>query len=86
MDYGDAIRIVKTSGSVRRVGWKENGMFVFMMDRKHGARENMLTKPDNIRRNIMPCIAIVTAAGEVQPGWVASQPDMIANDWEIVLE
>ncbi len=28
--------------------------------------------------------SMYTAAGEVQPGWLASQSDMQADDWDVV--
>ena len=29
-------------------------------------------------------IDIMTATGEIQPGWFASQMDMLDDDWEII--
>lgn len=31
-----------------------------------------------------PCIAMYTADGKLQPGWLASQMDLLATDWEIL--
>lgn len=36
------------------------------------------------RTNTAPCIAMYTADGKLQPGWLASQMDMLATDWEIL--
>jgi len=35
-------------------------------------------------RRYDPVIYLYTAQGTHQPGWVASQPDMLADDWSIV--
>ena len=32
----------------------------------------------------MPFITMHTAQGDEQPGWLASQADMLAHDWETV--
>jgi hypothetical protein len=31
-----------------------------------------------------PCIVMFTAQGTYQPGWLASQADILSEDWEIV--
>ena len=33
--------------------------------------------------DVLPCITIKTATGEILMGWLASQTDMLAEDWEI---
>jgi hypothetical protein len=33
---------------------------------------------------MQPCIGMKTAQGTMQPGWLASQADMLASDWEVV--
>ena len=35
-------------------------------------------------RNYEPVICMFTAQGKHQPGWLASQADMLAEDWEVV--
>lgn len=71
MDFGEAIRILKRDGEVYREGWNGKGMFIFMLDFSHPNRAHRLK----------PCIAMFTAQGEVQPGWLASQADILAEDW-----
>jgi hypothetical protein len=39
---------------------------------------------DGTTCTINPHIDMFTATGEMQPGWLASQTDMLANDWQIV--
>jgi hypothetical protein len=34
-------------------------------------------------RQYEPVVVMVTAQGKHQPGWVASQADMFAEDWSI---
>lgn len=33
---------------------------------------------------VLPCIIMKTATGEILMGWLASQTDMLAEDWAIV--
>ena len=35
-------------------------------------------------RNPTPVIVMFTAQGKHQPGWLASQADMLSDDWERV--
>lgn len=37
-------------------------------------------------RSIYPCIQMIAANGMVVNGWLASQTDMLAEDWQIVAE
>ena len=33
---------------------------------------------------VLPCINMKTATGEILMGWLASQSDMLADDWMVV--
>ena len=33
---------------------------------------------------VLPCITMKTATGEILMGWLASQTDMLAEDWVIL--
>lgn len=73
MDFGDAIRAMKQGCHVSRKGWNGKGMFLYLEawgDAKDEA-------------GYEPCIVIRNAVGELQPGWLASQADMLATDWEV---
>ena len=69
--FGYALALLKDAhpGAVRvqRVGWNGKGMHI-MIERRDG---------------FDPCIVMLTAAGTLQPGWLASQADMLAEDWQI---
>ena len=34
--------------------------------------------------DMQPCVGMRTAQGVMQPGWLASQADMLSEDWELV--
>ncbi len=33
---------------------------------------------------VLPCITMKTDTGEILMGWLASQTDMLADDWQII--
>lgn len=90
MDFGGALRVLKAGGRVRRSGWNGVGMFVALMggvDIPHGMI-NGRTKshvddvlPGGEPLRSQPYLAMWTAQGTWQPGWLASQADILADDW-----
>ena len=96
MNFGEAIDALKAGMPVCRAGWNGKGMFVVLMpalklppyntqgtDRKVNDRTAKHIGPDT-PLNSQPYIAMWTAKGEWQPGWLASQADLLADDWGIV--
>ena len=79
MDFGDAIREMKAGKCVQRAGWNGKNMHIYLDEggkySVHGGAHN---------REYMPMICMYTAQGTHQPGWLASQPDMLAEDWSVV--
>lgn len=77
MNFGDAIQQMKAGHKVARAGWNGKGMHlrleVLPMWRDAGG--------DMVMGE--PCIVMFTAQGRHQPGWLASQADMLAEDWQI---
>lgn len=86
LDFGEALRALKDGRWVRRKGWNGRGMHLYLED---GLYRSM---PRASGRKVVysdggkydPCIVMFTALGTHQPGWTASQADMLAADWEIV--
>ncbi|HDR1137441.1 TPA: DUF2829 domain-containing protein [Pasteurella multocida] len=82
--FGYAIDLLKAGKQVARKGWNGKGMFLFLvkggdiaksLHYGFGQYEN---EPD--WRNF---IAMKTAQCDLV-AWVASQSDILANDWELV--
>jgi len=69
MKFGDAIEMMRDGHKVARSGWNGKGMYVFL--------ESSIEAYE-------PMIVMRTAQGRLQPGWLASQPDILADDWEQV--
>lgn len=98
MTFGAALEALKLGSRVARAGWNGKGMWVVLMPELHlpphssqepGAKVNDRTAKHigvNTPLNCKPYIAMWTAQQEWQPGWLASQADMLADDWTIVLD
>ncbi len=93
MDFGDAIRALKNGHKVTREGWNGKGMWLSLSNngtaRVHADAfwsennaEYALTQPDDCA-TVLPCITMKTATGEILMGWLASQTDVLAEDWII---
>lgn len=77
-DFGTAIKWLKEGKSVARIGWNVKGMYLFL---ETFETVNGDTHPNE---RYQPCIVMHTAQGTKQPGWTASQPDILSSDWGIV--
>jgi hypothetical protein len=66
--FSRALKELKAHGRVRRAGWNGKGMYVYLVHIK----------------GFSNCLVLHTAQGHEQPGWLASQLDLLAEDWEIV--
>ncbi len=79
MDFGDAIRALKEGKRVAREGWNGKGMWLVYIHPGNAMHTSMAGSFD-----MQPCIGMKTAQNVMQPGWLASQNDMLADDWMVV--
>ena len=82
MDFGDAIKALKQGKRLQRQGWNGKGQYIELAQKISYVDINgHLVNPDheNIGNN---AIAFVGTSG-TQLGWLASQADMLAEDWKI---
>jgi len=98
--FGDAITLLKAGYKVARIGWNGKGMYLRLITKKmlHSCQCQFELKryfPDIIKRDendyrdsghvkVDEVIAMRTALGTIQPGWLASQADILAEDWVLV--
>jgi hypothetical protein len=75
MTFGDALLLVRSGLKVAREGWNGKGMFIFWVD---GGRMDHPLFVHYVEA--LPYIAMYTAQKNVVP-WLASQTDVVANDW-----
>lgn len=95
MNFGQAIEAMKTGNKVARQGWNGKGMFVYLVkgtqvkmeDLRNEAATQLENHKDSNRGKkvtINSHIDMKAADGSIVVGWLASQTDMLAEDWVIV--
>lgn len=85
-DIGWAIGEMRSGQRVARRGWNGRGMFIFLVpgSRFQVNRPPLLgIYPEGTTIDYRPHIDMKTVDGTVVP-WVASQSDLLAQDWEHV--
>lgn len=83
MNFGNAIELVKQGKKLRRKGWNGKNQYIELATNiSYKNAEGMIinTEHNDIGNK---AIAFVGTSG-VQMGWLASQADMLAMDWEEV--
>lgn len=88
MDFGQALYALQGGARVRRAGWNGKGMWLVLVPGstvtvREGTPYGDALGPSS-QVDINPHIDMFTATGQMQPGWLASQTDMLATDWEVV--
>lgn len=80
-DFGSAITFLKMGLKVARKGWNGKDMFLFIVKPTlpHPFNHTDATKDLFINDSI----CMKTAQNEIVVGWLASQTDMLADDWLI---
>ncbi len=91
LTFGAAIESLKIGSKVARRGWNGKGMYLWLLPatsvKKEWVKDPMLLSVFGERDELscLGSIRTLTATGEVLTGWLASQTDMLAEDWCIVL-
>lgn len=86
MNFGEALDLLKQGRRVAREGWNGKGMFLFLVpgSRFQVNRPPLLgIYPEGTAIGYRPHIDMKTAQGDIVP-WVASQSDVLAEDWVLV--
>ena len=86
MNFGAALQALKNGQKVAREGWNGKGMFLFLVPGsvfKVNRAPLLGIYPEGTEINYRPHIDMKTVDGEIVP-WVASQTDMLAEDWCVV--
>ena len=85
MSFGLAIEAMKKGKKVARRGWNGKGMFLFLGTDIELHTEADLSCVSNLEGDLtLPSIVMKTADDHFCVGWLASQTDMLADDWEVV--
>lgn len=78
-DFSDALMWLKEGKRVQRAGWNGAGQWVVLIDPGNA----MYTK-GGASAPMQPCLGLKNAQGSMQPGWVPSMGDLMADDWQVV--
>jgi hypothetical protein len=93
-DFGNAISALKEGKKVQRAGWNGKGMYLFLQNGKTDFSKPVDEAINGVRHElfeayesedlptIMPSVVMKTADGSHVIGWLASQTDMLAIDWQ----
>ena len=82
-NFGKAIEAVREGKKIQRVGWNGKNQYVELatcISYKNANGEIINVEHNNIGNT---ALAFVGTSG-VQLGWLASQADMLADDWMLV--
>ncbi len=74
--FGDAIKYLKRGLKVSRKGWNGKGMYLFLAD-----GEDLTSCLSEGDFKCASSVCMKTAQNNICVGWLASQADMLSEDW-----
>ena len=83
MNFGKAINLLKEGKKLRRKGWNGKNQYIELAT--NISYKNADGELININHKTMgnKAIAFIGTSG-IQIGWLASQSDMLSDDWELI--
>ena len=84
MAFGDALEAMKQGERVARHGWNGKDMYIFIAFEPDFVTDADISELDGKEVEVGDVICMKTAQDSFQLGWLASQADMLAEDWYIV--
>ena len=97
LDFGEAIRAAKEGKKISRKGWNGKNMFVYYVsEERHKIGESWTTNDDvkhlveKVQEDgkdeivLLGHLCMFSAKSEIVVGWLASQTDILADDWFVV--
>lgn len=90
-DFGFAIQSLKEGKRVTRKGWNGKGMFLWLKpattiksDWCKDPKLKELVDANGGEMEALGAICMKTADNKILTGWLASQTDMLSEDWEVL--
>lgn len=91
MKFGEALELCREGKKIYRTGWNGKNQFVYyqkgsavaVSDLRCDAIRLWTEKEGLMAIAVMGHFDMKTSAGVIQCGWLASQGDMQADDWEV---
>ena len=91
MDFGDAIKALKAGHKVARKGWNGQKMFLWLKPaatvKSEWCKDPLLKKLADENGGTIEALGTIcmfTAQKQILSGWLASQTDILSEDWVIV--
>lgn len=84
MNFGLAIEAVKKGLRVARAGWNGKEMYVFLATDIEFTTMADMSEFGDQDVYVSDLLVLRTAQKTLQPGWLATQSDILADDWYIV--
>ena len=91
LTFGQALEALKNGSRIARQGWNGKNMYLWLLPaaeiKAEWCREPHLKEVAEANGGTIEAlgsIRMMTADKKVLTGWLASQTDMLSNDWEIV--
>lgn len=91
LTFGEAITALKDGKRVAREGWNGKGMYLWLMPAAtipaDWCKEPHLKEQAEANGGSIECLGTIrmkTADNKVLTGWLASQTDILAEDWAIL--
>lgn len=94
MNIGDAVAALKAGKRVARAGWNGKGMWLALtpgstwpVERSFpagAAAQLRLAEPERENITVGAHVDMRAADGTLVIGWLASQTDLLAEDWEVL--
>ena len=96
LTFGEAIDALKNGERVARAGWNDKGMFIYLnlgslpsdVDYAgdfEGIMFDLFQTGDAGTVPRLPNINMKTATGSTLTGWLASQTDILSEDWMVLI-
>lgn len=91
LDFGGAIKALKDGKKVTRNGWNGKGMFLWLKPatniKAEWCKDPMLKELAEQNGGEIPALGTIcmkTADNKILTGWLASQTDMLSEDWVVI--
>ena len=85
LNFGDAIKALKSGSKVIREGWNGKCMWLKLVESENYAVTLLLDDLSKSGIDKSPWIGMKTADNKFVP-WLASQTDVLAEDWMVIIE
>lgn len=92
MNFGEAVELAKQGSLITRKGWNKKGMFLFVRPEAVVPIEIVKTLPEQVKqyytkKEIKDAVftgyfCMKAADDSIVNGWLASQTDILAEDWQ----